>query len=221
MNLEETQRQNLHDFVAVSTSLQWLRQYSNSRPFQLGSAGKGLSQADLATRLYALAVQFSDIAERRRIAASEEPTDFKALWRDLKIRLDGNFCFTKDQEKNIRGVVRDLIIDPSRTVYTTMHIDVMAHIKKHIESLSLANVMGVPAREQALSSQVRSAGSSVRNAFRKEIIVSIAPKTWVPLAQFTYDILKKYKNGGAPLEVPQSHTAHMAILVGFLEKLLP
>ncbi|KAF8187834.1 hypothetical protein K438DRAFT_1764547 [Mycena galopus ATCC 62051] len=37
MNLEETQRQNLHDFVACS----------NSRPFQLGSAGKGLSQADL------------------------------------------------------------------------------------------------------------------------------------------------------------------------------
>lgn len=66
--------------------------------FQLGSAGVGLSQADLATRLFALAVQFADMAERRRIAAAETPGDYKTIWRDLKIRLEGNFSFTKDQE---------------------------------------------------------------------------------------------------------------------------
>lgn len=60
-------------------------------------------QADLATRLFALAVTYSDIAERHRIAAAETPTDWKSMWRDLKIRLDGNFAFTKDQEVSTLG----------------------------------------------------------------------------------------------------------------------
>ncbi|KAJ7882055.1 hypothetical protein B0H14DRAFT_3433707 [Mycena olivaceomarginata] len=124
MKLEEGQKQNLHNFV------------------QLGSAAAGLTQADLATRLFALAVTYSDIAERHRIAAAETPTDWKSMWRDLKIRLDGNFTFTKDQEKNIQGIVRDIIIEPSRTVFSTMHIDVLAAIKKRPESLSLDNVAG-------------------------------------------------------------------------------
>ncbi|KAK7037201.1 hypothetical protein R3P38DRAFT_2771200 [Favolaschia claudopus] len=123
--LPPTPTECLHDFVA------------------LGSTGGGLSQADLVTRLYMLAVQFSDMAERRRIAAAETPTDFTGLWKDLKIRLSGNFTFTKDQElctEKYPSVVRDVIIEPSRTVYSTMHHDVL----------------------------VRAAGSSVRNAFRAE-----------------------------------------------------
>ncbi|KAJ7157733.1 hypothetical protein C8R46DRAFT_412565 [Mycena filopes] len=197
MELEERQRQNLHEFV------------------QLGSAGGGLTQADLATRLFALAVTYSDIAERHRALAAETPSDWKSMWRDLKIRLDGNFSFTKDQEKNIRGIVRDVIIEPSRTVYSTMHIDVLASIKKRPESLSLDNVAGVPAREQALASQVRCAGSSVRNALRKEILASIDPKSWLSLSQFSYDCVSKYKLGGAGIEVPDTYTAHIAILHRF------
>ncbi|KAJ7770347.1 hypothetical protein B0H14DRAFT_3590740 [Mycena olivaceomarginata] len=181
MKLEEGQKQNLHDFV------------------QLGSAAAGLTQADLATCLFALAT----------------PTDWKSMWRDLKIRLDGNFAFTKDQEKNIRGIVRDIIIEPSRTVYSTMHIDVLAAIKKRPESLSLDNVAGVPAREQALASQVRSAGSSVRNALRKEILASIDPENWVSLPQFAYDCVSKYKLGGAGIDIPDTYTAHIALLRRF------
>ncbi|KAK6992395.1 hypothetical protein R3P38DRAFT_2570471 [Favolaschia claudopus] len=199
MRLEDSQTQSLHDFVA------------------LGSTGGGLSQADLVTRLYMLAVQFSDMAERRRIAAAETPTDFTGLWKDLKIRLSGNFTFTKDQEKNIRGVVRDVIIEPSRTVYSTMHHDVLDILKKRTESLSLDNVFGVPAREQALGSQVRAAGSSVRNAFRTEyqIVASIQPKSWLSLAQFTYDCVQKYKSGGVPADIPSSYSAHLALLRRF------
>ncbi|KAJ7866769.1 hypothetical protein B0H14DRAFT_2347331, partial [Mycena olivaceomarginata] len=170
----------------------------------------------LATRLFALAVTYSDIAERHRIAAAETPTDWKSMWRDLKIRLDGNFAFTKDQEKNIRGIVRDIIIEPSRIVYSTMHIDVLAAIKKRPESLSLDNVAGVPAREQALASQVRSAGSSVRNALRKEILASIDPENWVSLPQFAYDCVSKYKLGGAGIDIPDTYTAHIALLVCIL-----
>ncbi|KAJ7097470.1 hypothetical protein C8R44DRAFT_643466, partial [Mycena epipterygia] len=168
----------------------------------------------LATRLFALAVQFADMAERRRIAAAETPGNYKAIWRDLKIRLEGNFAFTKDQEKNIRGIVRDVIFEPSRTVYTTMHVDVVVNIKKHFELLSLDNIVGIPAREQALISQVRNAGSSVRNAYRKEIIASIDAKTWVTLAQFTYDCVSRYKLGGVGMDsVSNTYTAHVAILV--------
>ncbi|KAJ7659055.1 hypothetical protein DFH06DRAFT_905712, partial [Mycena polygramma] len=197
MQLEDRQTQNLHEFVL------------------LGSTGAGLSQADLATRLYLLAAQFSDTAERRRIAASETPTDWKALWRDLKIRLDSSFTFTKDQEKNIRGLVRDFIIEALRTAYGTIHIDVLAAIKKCPETYGLDNIPGVPAREQALASKVRDAGSSVRNAFRKEIVASIKADTWVSLSQFTFDCLSKHKIGGAPSPIPQTYSAHFAILRRF------
>ncbi|KAJ6489504.1 hypothetical protein C8R47DRAFT_977840 [Mycena vitilis] len=206
MQLEDRQTQNLHEFVL------------------LGSTGAGLSQADLATRLYLLAAQFSDTAERRRIAASETPTDWKALWRDLKIRLDSSFTFTKDQEKNIRGLVRDFIIEALRTAYGTIHIDVLAAIKKCPETYGLDNIPGVPAREQALASKVRDAGSSVRNAFRKEVRLSMisqsglttpADYTWVSLSQFTFDCLSKHKVGGAPSPIPQTYSAHFAILVRF------
>ncbi|KAK7015950.1 hypothetical protein R3P38DRAFT_3203652 [Favolaschia claudopus] len=177
MKLEDSQTECLHEFVA------------------LGSTGGGLSQADLVTRLYMLAVQFSDMAERRRIAAAETPTDFTGLWKDLKIRLSGNFTFTKDQEKNIRGVVRDVIIEPSRTVYSTMHHDVLDILKKRTEALSLDNVFGVPAREQ--------------------IVASIQPKSWLSLAQFTYDCVQKYKSGGVPADIPSSYSAHLALLRRF------
>ncbi|KAJ7823423.1 hypothetical protein B0H14DRAFT_3730245, partial [Mycena olivaceomarginata] len=173
MKLEEGQKQNLHDFV------------------QLGSAAAGLTQADLATCLFSLAVTYSDIAERHRIAAAETPTDWKSMWRDLKIRLNGNFTFTKDQE---------------------------AAIKKRPESLSLDNVAGVPAREQALALQVRSAGSSVRNALRKEILASIDPKNWVSLPQFVYDCVSKYKLSGAGIDIPDTYTAHIALLVRSLSQ---
>ncbi|KAJ7869104.1 hypothetical protein B0H14DRAFT_3440801 [Mycena olivaceomarginata] len=167
MKLEEGQKQNLHDFV------------------QLGSAAAGLTQADLATRLFALAVTYSDIAEGHCIATAETPTDWKSMWCDLKIRLDGNFTFTKDQE---------------------------AAIKKRPESLSLDNVAGVPAREQALASQVRSASLSVRNALCKEILAHIDPENWVSLPQFAYDCVSKYKLGGAGIDIPDTYTAHIALL---------
>lgn len=53
--------------------------------YQLGSLPPGLSQADLATRLYHLAVVYSDGAERRRIAKEEGVSNLKELFRDLQI----------------------------------------------------------------------------------------------------------------------------------------
>lgn len=47
-----------------------------------------------------------------------------------------------------------------------------------------------------------------------QIIASIDPKTWVTLAQFTYDCVGRYKLGGASMDpISDGYTAHVAILV--------
>jgi hypothetical protein len=47
-----------------------------------------------------LAAQFGEAAERRRVerADEQEKLDFKAIWQDLKIRLEETFCFTRQQK---------------------------------------------------------------------------------------------------------------------------
>lgn len=69
--------------------------------YQLGSLPPGLSQADLATRLYHLAVVYSDGAERRRIAKEEGVSNLKELFRDLQIRLEDSFAFTNEQRARV------------------------------------------------------------------------------------------------------------------------
>lgn len=55
------------------------------------------------------------------------------------------------------------------TQFFLTHCHLQVNIKKRLELLGLDNIVGIPAREQALTSQVRNAGSSVRNAYRKEV----------------------------------------------------
>ncbi|KAJ7705804.1 hypothetical protein B0H14DRAFT_2415886 [Mycena olivaceomarginata] len=178
---------------------------------------------DLATRLYTLAAQYSDAAERRRKDADQIPTDFPKMWRDLTLRLDGNCaheCHSRDCphlilfQKNIRGVARNIIFESSRTAYTTMYVDVVNAIKKQAITFGMDNIIGVPAREQALASEARNMSSGVRNMFRKDIFKSIKPQTWVPLADFTFDCAMKYKIGGPGENFSPAFAAHMVILVG-------
>jgi hypothetical protein len=42
-------------------------------------------------------------------------------------------------------------------------------IKKQAVALRMDNIIGVPAREQALVSEARNISSNVRNAYRKEV----------------------------------------------------
>ncbi|KAJ7145020.1 hypothetical protein C8R46DRAFT_1045717 [Mycena filopes] len=197
MELEPAQAKSLHEFV------------------KLGSFGAGLTTADLATRLYALAAHYSDSAAKRRQDAENIPADFPKMWRDLTLRLEGSFSMSKDQEKNIRGIARDIIFESSRTSYTTMHLDLVHSLKKQAVQLGLDNILGVPAREQAFVSEVKNASSSVRNMYRKDIVKSIRPKTWVSLADFTFNVAMKYKLGGAGQDLAQAFTAHVAILRRF------
>ncbi|KAJ7751600.1 hypothetical protein B0H16DRAFT_1723955 [Mycena metata] len=197
MNLEPGQAKSLHEFV------------------KLGSVGLGLSTPDLATRLYALAAFYSEAAEKRRKDAEHIPADFPKMWRDLALRLEGNFKFTKDQERNIRGMARDIIFESSRTSYITMHMDLVNVLKAQAVALGMDNIIGVPAREQALVSEAKNTSSSVRNMYRKEIVKSITPRTWIALADFTFNTAMKYKLGGAGQNLSQTFTAHVVILRRF------
>ncbi|KAJ7460059.1 hypothetical protein B0H11DRAFT_1736756, partial [Mycena galericulata] len=169
----------------------------------------------LATRVFMLASQYGEAAERRRgdSAEEDERKDWRAMWRDLKIRLEETFCFTREQKKNIRGIVQDVIYEGNRTKFLTMHVDVLALLEKRKVLLSLDNIYGVPGREKSLSQITKRQCSSVRNAWRADIINSIDPKNFVPLADFVYASATKYKAGGPGEQLPQIYTVHAVILV--------
>ncbi|KAJ7927856.1 hypothetical protein B0H13DRAFT_1567251, partial [Mycena leptocephala] len=169
----------------------------------------------LATRVFMLASQFGEAAERHRVerAQEEERVDYKAIWRDLKIRLEETFCFTRQQKQNIRGIVQDVIYDGNRTKFLTMHIHVQAELEKKKGTLNLDNIFGVPGREKSLSQITKRQCSSVRNAWRADLIQSVDPKCFVELADFVYNSAMKYRMGGAGEELPQIYTVHAVLLV--------
>ncbi|KAJ6569400.1 hypothetical protein B0H19DRAFT_939094, partial [Mycena capillaripes] len=169
----------------------------------------------LATGVFMLAAQFGEAAERHRIEREQEQEkiDYKAIWRDLKIRLEETFCFTRQQKQNIRGIVQDIIYDGNRTKFLTMHVDVLVELEKRKGSLNLNNIFGVPSREKSLSQITKRQCSSVRNAWRADLIHSIDSKNFVKLADFVYVSATKYKLGGAAEEMPQIYTVHAVILV--------
>ncbi|KAJ7483663.1 hypothetical protein FB451DRAFT_1555558 [Mycena latifolia] len=193
------------------------KQHQNLRLFvQFGSLGPGLSVPDLATRLFMLASQYGEAAEKRRLEKAEEALDWKRIWKDLKIRLDETFCFTREQKKNIRGVVQEMIYEGNRTKFLTMHVDVLAELEKRKTKLSLENIYGVPGREKNLSQITKRQCSSVRNAWRADIISSIDPKNFVALQDFVYASATKYKPGGPGENLPQIYTVHAVLLRRFV-----
>ncbi|KAJ7331054.1 hypothetical protein DFH08DRAFT_966797 [Mycena albidolilacea] len=200
------------DFGLEPKQLQLLRTFVG-----FGSLGPGLSLPDLATRLFMLAATLGEAAERRRVerAKEDERRDYRAIWRDLQIRLEETFCFTRQQKANIRGIVQEVIYDGNRTKFLTMHIDVLAVLEKRQAVLSLENIFGVPGRERSLSQITKRQCSSVRNAWRADLINSIDPKTFVTLADFVYASALKYK-GGTVEELPQIYTVHAVLLRRFV-----
>ncbi|KAJ7677010.1 hypothetical protein DFH06DRAFT_1317608 [Mycena polygramma] len=183
-----------------------------------GSLGAGLSPPDLATRVFMLAAQLGEAAKRQRAARAEEQerVDYRAIWRDLKIRLEETFCFTRMQKQNIRGIVQDVIYDGNRTKFLTMHVDVIEVLKDRQVLLSLENIFGVPGREKSLAQMTRRQCSSVRNAWRADVITSIDAENFVRLEDFVYTSATKYRLGGVGEDLPQIYTVHAALLRRFV-----
>ncbi|KAJ6503840.1 hypothetical protein C8R45DRAFT_1185850 [Mycena sanguinolenta] len=188
--------------------------------------GNSLSQSDLASRLYMTAIILSEAAERRRMEQANTFTgDVHAMMRDIKIRLDESFDLTKQLKAclyfsprltmhNIRGVTQDMIHDSGRTVFFTMHVDVLPTLKSQQEKLRLDNIFGVPAREKKLVSALKRICSSVRNAFRQDIRDSIDPNKFITLEDCTLALATKYKLGGAG-ELSDMFKIHAALLRRF------
>ncbi|KAH9948702.1 hypothetical protein B0H21DRAFT_890351 [Amylocystis lapponica] len=196
-NLEPQQRANLHAFV------------------QLGSIGGGLSQADLATRTYTLAVMFHQIAEQHRRDAKENLANLAQLFNDLKIRLEESFTFTGEQRANIRRMTQDAVYQADRTAFIAMHLDVERMCREHQTNLKLTNVYGNPAREKQLMALIKKTCSSVRNAFRQDIRDSILGDNRRTLTEFSYDSALKYKRGGPGEQLDLGFVVHNAILRRF------
>ncbi|KAK7007079.1 hypothetical protein R3P38DRAFT_3212714 [Favolaschia claudopus] len=198
--LESKQAQVLHTFVAF------------------GSLGSGLSLPDLATRVFMLAAQFSDAAERRRIQsrADQERVDSAAIFRDLKIRLEETFCFTRQQKAHIRGVVQDVIYEGHRTKFLTLHTDVWPAVEHRKVEFGLENIFGIPGREKSLGQFIKKQCSSVRNAWRTDLIASIDPKKFTPLSEFVFTSANKYRIGGGLGEIQQIYTIHAVLLRRFV-----
>ncbi|KAK7027824.1 hypothetical protein R3P38DRAFT_2940391 [Favolaschia claudopus] len=199
-SLEHKQTQMLHTFVGF------------------GSLDAGLSVPDMATRVVLLAAQFGDAAERRRKEKMEEQekTDHRAMWRDLQVRLEETFTFTRQQKTHIRGVVQDVIYEGNRTKFLKLHVDVWDAVERRKKELSLDNIFGVPGREKILGQLIKRQCSSVRNSWRTDLIASIKPKKFTSLADFVYNSANKYRMGGGGGELPQIYTIHAVLLRRFV-----
>ncbi|KAF7366708.1 hypothetical protein MSAN_00928900 [Mycena sanguinolenta] len=186
------------------------------RGFTQVAGSVGLSLAEQFGQLYILAVILSEAAERRRQQQQDGSIgDLRAFMRDLQIRLDDSFTLTANQKANIRGITQDTIHEATRTVFTTMHVDVLSALKTKMQVLDLENVFGVPVREKKLSSALKRVCSSVRNGFRQDIRDSIDPASFIPLDKFVYTLASKYKLGGVAGELSDLYTIHAALLRRF------
>jgi hypothetical protein len=116
--LEPVQCANLHAFVQVP--LAFISSFSVHGNFlpQIGSADGTLSKSDLGTRLYSLAALYADIAERHRLQRDQGSMDLKGVFNDLKVRLEGQFEFTKDQMvcRHTSGAVEQTLSQISRAI---------------------------------------------------------------------------------------------------------
>ncbi|KAJ7223861.1 hypothetical protein B0H12DRAFT_1150298 [Mycena haematopus] len=195
-----------------------------------------------------LAVVLSEAAQRRQLA--QENTfggDLRVMMRDLQTRLDTSFALTTNQkvfafcqrtsgiflinfQANIRGIAQDTVHEATRTVFATMHVDVLVCVgvsqvdiclffglqkalKGKKQLLDLENVFGVPIREKKLNTELKRTCSSVRNAFRQEIRDSIDPATFIQLDKFVYSLATKFKLGGVDGELSDLYTIHAVLLV--------
>ncbi|KAJ7195400.1 hypothetical protein B0H12DRAFT_1169438 [Mycena haematopus] len=185
-----------------------------------------------------LAVVLSEAAQRRQQAQDNTfGGDLRVMMRDLQTRLDTSFALTANQkvfvlhrrtsgiflintQANVRGIAQDTVHEATRTVFATMHIDVLVCVgasqkalKGKKQLLDLENVFGVPIREKKLNSELKRTCSSVRNAFRQEIRDSIDPATFIQLDKFVYSLATKFKLGGVDGELSDLYTIHAVLLV--------
>ncbi|KAK7007192.1 hypothetical protein R3P38DRAFT_3325580 [Favolaschia claudopus] len=182
---------------------------------QLGSVDGGLSKADLSSRLYYMGVFLWYMNERRREAERNSVDNITQLLEDLRVRLDEGYTFTREQTKNIRSVAQDVLYEPTRTSFMTMHLDVLQKLRGDQAPMKLAAVFGNHSREKVLVTMVKRTCSSVRNSYRQDIRNSICGDAPTSLADFTYTTAMKYMRGGPGLDLDVGYSVHNGLLRRF------
>ncbi|KAJ7732324.1 hypothetical protein B0H16DRAFT_1770419, partial [Mycena metata] len=167
-----------------------------------------LTKADLATRLYHLAVFLNHANAMKQAAPQGNIDSLTHLLEDLRVRLDDGYTFTREQMRNIRTQAQDTIYEATRTSFMTMHTDVMVYSKTQL-------VFGNPSREKALMSVVKKTCSSVRNSLRQDLRNGICGDSPSMLAEFTYASATKFKRGDPGLGLDIGFTIHVALLRRF------
>ncbi|KAJ3887183.1 hypothetical protein GG344DRAFT_30126, partial [Lentinula edodes] len=122
----------------------------------------------LSTRLLTLAVIF-DLENQHPKEDENDLQSMRAMWKDLKIRLEQTFLLTAAQTKSICLIAQEKIYDPLRTCYLGLNRDVFDYIKANSEEMCFSNVFGNAAYEDTLRKAIKKVCSSVRNAFWQHI----------------------------------------------------
>ncbi|KAJ7436371.1 hypothetical protein B0H11DRAFT_1754865 [Mycena galericulata] len=177
---------------------------------QLGSVGGGLTKADLSTRLFTLAVMYVHANEAKQAAAQNNVGNISQLLEDLRVRLDDDYKFTKEQMRNIRTQAQDSLYEATRTSFMPMYHDVLKKLRDNKGPMKLAGVFDNPS-----SAVVKRTCSSVRNSFRQDIRDSICGDSPATLATFTYTSATKFKRGGPGMGLDVGFTIHNALLRRF------
>ncbi|KAH8081291.1 hypothetical protein BXZ70DRAFT_901237, partial [Cristinia sonorae] len=166
----------------------------------------------LATRTYLLASNFAEASQRLRREQAQEPdvASMVELLSELRIRLEDTFTFMSEHCANIRAIGSDTAFDPKRTSYKNMHV---AHVlRTEQQKYKLTNVFNIAARVKLLTRLVKRTCSSVRNAFRLDLVNGVT-KNPESLTATTFRLAMKYKMGGAGEQLDPIYTLHIAILV--------
>ncbi|KAF8197054.1 hypothetical protein BJ912DRAFT_1080218 [Pholiota molesta] len=191
--------------------------------YKLGSSLDGsLTTADLWTRVFAVACQFS--VEQNITQAIQSATgntsnavggDLKRILDELTIRLDANFQLTSEQTITVRRICQEMIYQPRRVSFKNIHIEVDKVMRKNAVAYRLDNIFAVPARESKWVSDLKKITSSVRNAFRQDLRDSVIGPKQTSLEKFTAESAEKYRHGTMATASTQGYLVHNVLLRRF------
>ncbi|TCD66624.1 hypothetical protein EIP91_001134 [Steccherinum ochraceum] len=172
-NLDTESRQMLHGFSEL---------------------GQGLSGPDISMRVFALAASLSLIQEQRKTQLAYD--DLNNTFADMRVQMDLHFKCNEEQKENIRLRAGEMLLEPDRVTFMKLFLDLKDDIWEHRASMSMAHVIGNPAREKSLLNTMRSVCSSVRNGFREIVRDSVIGTGVTCLNTCLMSLVKRFHREG-------------------------
>ncbi|KAH9036306.1 hypothetical protein EDB85DRAFT_2143136 [Lactarius pseudohatsudake] len=177
--------------------------------------GKDLSNSDLATHMYTLAILYEVMRELRSRAESLQR--FEMMLTDVSARLESTFNFTNEQKVNIRLIAGQVIFEPKRVSYMQIHLDVEARIRENQNDLHFTNIYCNLSHQKLLMSAIKCACSSVRNGYCEMIRNSVDDDDSKnsTLNDFVYEVANRFHPSNVSRFINTHTIQHVAILRRF------